>query len=144
MEVKKTIGCDVLVVGGGNAGLAATIEAKNRGADVLLIEKAPKESRGGNSRLSGGLFRTAYPGGTKDLEPLLKGTELPKGELDIEPYSKDDFYTKVINLSEGFSGRTFTEIFVEKSLETVTWMKEQGVLWDLNPVYMVEKEGKLF
>ena len=144
MEVKKTIGCDVLVVGGGNAGLAATIEAKNRGADVLLIEKAPKESRGGNSRLSGGLFRTAYPGGTKDFEPLLKGTKLPKGELDIEPYSKDDFCTKVINLSEGFSDRTFTEIFVEKSLETVTWMKEQGIQWDLNPVYMVEKEGKLF
>jgi hypothetical protein len=45
------------------------------------------------SKLSGKLFRIAYP----------EGTKLPKGELKIEPYSKDDFYNKVITLSEGFS-----------------------------------------
>lgn len=31
--------CDVLVIGGGPAGLAAAISAKNSGADVLLIER---------------------------------------------------------------------------------------------------------
>lgn len=144
MEVKKRIDCDVVVVGGGNTGLVAAIEAKNAGAHVLLIEKAAKKSRGGNSRLSGGLFRIAYPEGTKDFEPLLKGTSLPKGELEIEPYSKDEYYNKIMNLSEGLSSRRLTEIFVEKSLETVWWMKEQGVQWDLNPVYMVKKGDKLF
>jgi len=144
MEVKKKIGCDIVVVGGGNAGLVAAIEAKNAGANVLLIEKAPKKSRGGNSRLSGGLFRIAYPGGTRDFEPLLKGTNVPKGELEIEPYAKDDYYNKIMKLSEGFSDKTLTEIFVEKSLETVTWMKEQGVQWELNPVYMVKRGDKLF
>ena len=49
MEVKKKLNCDVLVVGGGNAGLVAAIEANNAGARVLLIEKAPKKARGGNS-----------------------------------------------------------------------------------------------
>lgn len=144
MKTKEKIACEVLVVGGGNAGLVAAIEAKNSGADVLLVEKAPKESRGGNSRLSGGLFRVAYPNGTKDIAPLLKGSTLPKGDIELEPYSKEDFYNKVIILSEGFADRRFTEIFVERSLETVTWMKEQGVMWDLNPVYMVEREGKFF
>jgi len=144
MEVKKKIGCDIVVVGGGNAGLVAAIEAKNAGANVLLIEKAPKKSRGGNSRLSGGLFRIAYPGGTMDFEPLLKGTNVPKGELEIEPYAKDDYYNKIMKLSEGFSDKTLTEIFVEKSLETVTWMKEQGAQWELNPVYMVKRGDKLF
>ena len=144
MEVKKKIGCDIVVVGGGNAGLVAAIEAKNAGANVLLIEKAPKKSRGGNSRLSGGLFRIAYPGGTRDFEPLLKGTNVPKGELEIEPYAKDDYYNKIMKLSEGFSDKTLTEIFVEKSLETVTWMKEQGAQWELNPVYMVKRGDKLF
>lgn len=144
MDVKKKLVCDILVVGGGNAGLVAAIEARNAGANVLMIEKAPKKSRGGNSRLSGGLFRIAYPGGTKDFEPLLKGTNLPKGELDIEPYSKDDFYNKVMKLSEGLSGKRLTEIFVEQSYQTAKWMKEQGVQWDLNPDYMVKKDGKLF
>jgi tricarballylate dehydrogenase len=73
MDVKKTLNCDILIVGGGNAGLVAAIEAKNSGADVLLIEKAPKKARGGNSRVSGGLFRIAA-NGTKDYEPLLYET----------------------------------------------------------------------
>ena len=86
MEVTGSLKCDVLVIGGGNAGLVAAIEARNRGAHVLLIEKAPKKARGGNSRLSGGLFRVAAEG-TRDYLPLFEGTTLPKGELDIEPYS---------------------------------------------------------
>jgi tricarballylate dehydrogenase len=132
MDVRRQTDCDIVVVGGGNAGLVAAIEAKDAGANVVLIEKAPKKARGGNSRLSGGLFRIASEG-TKDYEFLLKGTNLPKEAIEIESYSKDDFYNKVMKLSEGFADRRFTEIFVERSLETVTWMKEQGVQWDLNP-----------
>ena len=143
MDLKKTMNCDVLVVGGGNAGLIAAIEARNAGAEVLLIEKAPKKARGGNSRLSGGLFRIAAEG-NKDYLPLLKGTTLPTGTIDIEPYSKDDFYNKVIRLSQGWSDRRFTEIFVNRSLESVVWMKEQGVKWDLNPVHMARLGDRLF
>ena len=135
MDLKKTINCGVLVVGGGNTGLVAAIEAKNRGADVLLIEKAPKKARGGNSRLSGGLFRV--PGeGNKDYLPLVEAAALPKGEIDIEPYSRDDFYSRVIRLSDGRSDQRLTEIFVNQSMETVKWMKEQGVRWELNPLHM--------
>lgn len=61
MNKKKMLECDVLVVGGGNAGLVAAIEASNRGAKVLLLEKAPHEKRGGNTRLTGGVCRIAYP-----------------------------------------------------------------------------------
>ena len=49
MEVKRNLKCDVLIVGGGNAGLVAAIEAKNAGANVLLIEKAPKKAREGTA-----------------------------------------------------------------------------------------------
>ena len=35
----EQLNCDVLVVGGGGAGLAAAIEARDQGAHVLLIEK---------------------------------------------------------------------------------------------------------
>ena len=41
---------DVLVVGGGNAALCAAMTAREAGANVLLLESAPKEFRGGNSR----------------------------------------------------------------------------------------------
>jgi len=143
MDVKNNLNCDVLIVGGGNAGLIAAIEAKNAGAQVLIIEKAPKKTRGGNSRLSGGLFRIAAEG-NKDYLPLLEGTTLPKGTLDIESYPKDDFYNKVIRLSQGRSDQRLTEIFVNRSLDTVKWMKEQGVKWDLNPAHMSRIGDRLF
>jgi len=142
MDVVKKIRCDIAVIGGGNAGLVAALEAKNRGAHVLIIEKAPQKARGGNSRHSEALFRVATEG-TKDYLPLLEGAQLPKGEIEIEPYSKDDFYNKVIKLSEGLSNRTLTEIFVDRSLETVTWMKEQGLQWELNPLHVAKIGDKL-
>ena len=39
-DIAWTKTCDVLVVGSGYAGLCAAIEAKNAGADVILIESA--------------------------------------------------------------------------------------------------------
>ena len=41
---------DVLVVGGGNAGLCAALSAQLAGARVLVVEAAPRQLRGGNSR----------------------------------------------------------------------------------------------
>ncbi|MBL4629898.1 MAG: FAD-dependent oxidoreductase, partial [Paraglaciecola sp.] len=40
---------DILVVGGGNAGLCAAITARKMGAEVLLLEHAPPQMRGGNT-----------------------------------------------------------------------------------------------
>lgn len=131
MDVKDKMGCDVLVVGGGNAGLVAAIEAKNRGANVLLIEKSPKQTRGGNSRLSWATFRVAIES-EKDYLPLLEGTKLPKGEIKILPHPKDDFYNTVMRLSDGLADKRLTEIYVNQSLETVSWMKKQGFQWDLS------------
>jgi tricarballylate dehydrogenase len=144
MEGKREMNSDVLIIGGGNAGLVAAIEAKNAGVNVLLLEKAPKKLRGGNSRLSTGFFRIACPRGTKDFGPLLISTNWLNENIEIEPYSKDEYYNKVLKLSEGLSDKRLMEILVEKSLETVTWMKEQGVQWDLNPLYMVKKENRTF
>ena len=36
MHIQKKIECDILVVGGGNAGLIATLEAKNAGAPLAF------------------------------------------------------------------------------------------------------------
>ena len=44
---------DVIVVGGGNAGFCAAHAAAERGAHVLLLEKAPAAEAGGNSSRTG-------------------------------------------------------------------------------------------
>src|SRR5262245_58297347 len=41
---------DVVIIGGGNAGLSAALTARRAGAHVLVLERAPRELRGGNSR----------------------------------------------------------------------------------------------
>jgi flavocytochrome c len=48
---------DVIVIGGGYAGLAAAIEARLAGASVILLEKM--KACGGNSIISGGLIAAA-------------------------------------------------------------------------------------
>src|SRR5260370_5094490 len=52
---------DVIVIGAGNAALAASVSARGAGADhVLVLEKASEQDRGGNTHFSGGLFRFAF------------------------------------------------------------------------------------
>src|SRR5207253_7615916 len=47
---EQIIETDVAVVGGGNAGLCAALTARESGASVTVLECAPVEYRGGNSR----------------------------------------------------------------------------------------------
>ena len=48
---------DVLVVGCGVAGLSAAVSALQAGAQVIVLERAPKEERGGNTRWTESLLR---------------------------------------------------------------------------------------
>ena len=61
---------DVVVAGAGNAALCAALAAREAGARVLVLEKAPVHLRGGNTAFTGGGFRFAYDG-TDDVRRLL-------------------------------------------------------------------------
>ena len=53
---------DVIVVGGGNAGMCAALSAREQGASVLVLERAPEDKRGGNTAFTGGGFRMVHHG----------------------------------------------------------------------------------
>ena len=83
---------DVLVVGAGNAALCAALSAAEQGARVLVLERSPKDSRGGNSTFTGGAFRVAYDG-TDDIVRLVK--DLSEDEIarsDYGSYPADQFF----------------------------------------------------
>jgi tricarballylate dehydrogenase len=89
---------DVIVVGAGNAALAASVSARENGAEkVLALEKAPIEMRGGNTHWSGGLLRIAFDA-ARDLERLVPDAEVKvPGFFDsVEPYTADDFWADLL------------------------------------------------
>jgi 2-polyprenyl-6-methoxyphenol hydroxylase-like FAD-dependent oxidoreductase len=53
---------DVIVAGAGNAGLCAAHAARERGARVLVLEKADEAWSGGNSAFTAGAIRFAHGG----------------------------------------------------------------------------------
>ncbi len=56
-DLPKVSSYDVVVIGAGGAGFSAAIEAKNAGANVVLLEKMP--AVGGNSLISGAEMNAA-------------------------------------------------------------------------------------
>ncbi|UCE34143.1 MAG: FAD-binding protein [Deltaproteobacteria bacterium] len=54
----STVPCDVLVIGGGGTGLRAAIEAKENGADVLIVSKS-RVGYANNTYISKGTFAAA-------------------------------------------------------------------------------------
>lgn len=59
---KWDIEADVVVVGFGAAGMAASVTAHEFGAKVVILEKAPEGEEGGNTRVAGqGYLNTASP-----------------------------------------------------------------------------------
>jgi len=73
---------DVAVLGGGNAGLCAALSARQSGASVIVIEGAPMEFRGGNSRHTRNL-RTMHDRPT---------------DLLVDAYTEDEFLTDLLLL----------------------------------------------
>ncbi len=123
---------DVIVVGAGNAALAAATSAREKGAErVLVLEKAPEPMRGGNTHYSGGLFRIAFDD-PEDLRPLVPDAEdaVPDFFAGVQPYPKERFWEDLLRVTDGRTDRELAEIMIGKSYETILWMREQGILME--------------
>src|SRR5207237_1831608 len=94
---------DVIVVGAGNAGLCAALSAREAGARVLVLEKAPRAERGGNTAFTGGLLRFAFES-IDDFRPLLPDYgDSDLAELDVGRYSQRDYAADLDRVTEGLS-----------------------------------------
>ena len=70
MTASLPASADVVVVGAGNAAFCAALAAAEQGVKVLVLERAPEDEAGGNSRFTAGAFRCVYDG-VADLRKLM-------------------------------------------------------------------------
>jgi tricarballylate dehydrogenase len=123
---------DVIVIGAGNAALAASVSAKEAGAGrVLVLEKASEPERGGNTHFSGGLFRFAF-NRTDDLLRLVPKARDVAGFMEgVEPYPAEAFHQDLARVTDGRTDPELSEILIGGSYETVCWMAAQGIGFEL-------------
>ena len=117
---------DIAVLGAGNAALSAALSAQENGAKVVVIEAAPLDEAGGNSRYTAGAIRFAHDG-LDDLKTVLDLTQDEIDNADFGTYTSDQFYDDLFRLTQFRSDPDKSELLVTKSLETVQWMKSRGV-----------------
>jgi tricarballylate dehydrogenase len=102
---------DVLVLGGGNAGLCAALSARQRGASVLVVECAPPEFRGGNSRH------------TRNMRCM---HDAPTTVM-TDAYPETEYLADLMRVTGGQSNETLARLTIRESGATSEWMRSYGV-----------------
>lgn len=112
--------CDVIIIGGGGAGLAAAISAaeKDPEAGIVLLEKMALI--GGNSRVSGGNY------GAPNTDVQKEQGETDEAFRDDSP---DLYYNEKRKLGAYRSDPKLTRVFADNALDGYEWLKGMGVVW---------------
>ncbi len=102
---------DLLVLGGGNAGLCAAITARKAGLTVLVVESAPIHFRGGNSRH------------TRNLRAM------HTGPLDVltGAYPEEEYWQDLLKVTGGLTDERLARMTIQHTQEHLPWMKAHGV-----------------
>ena len=121
-------GNNVVVVGCGNAALCAALAAEENGAgSVTVLERAPEDESGGNSRFTAGAIRFAYSG-LDDLVSLMPDlSENDIATTDFGTYTEDKFFDDMYEVTQYRCDPDLVECLVRQSKETMLWMRDKGV-----------------
>ncbi|MCW6660755.1 flavocytochrome c [Aerococcaceae bacterium NML201209] len=98
---------DVVVLGGGGAGLSSAVEAANLGASVVVVEKS--SAIGGNTAVSGGAFN-------------VPGSDLQKNK-DIED-SVEKYIEDTLKGGDELSDPELVKVLGENALSAYEWMRD--------------------
>jgi tricarballylate dehydrogenase len=133
---------DVLVVGGGNAALCAAMAALEQRATVGIIEKAPKEERGGNSALTGHM-RFPY-NSVDELVPLITNPtaqDIKAIRERLPARTEADLHDEIMRATEGQSDPELLRVHLREAYNTILWLRSKGHDW--TPTYTNPSAGNI-
>ena len=105
------ISWDIVVIGGGNAGVCAAITAAERGCSVLVVETAPREFRGGNTRHTRNL-RSVHD------EPT---------DVMSDRYTFEEYWDDLMRVTKGVTNEHLAKLTLKSSQALMEWLIERGV-----------------
>lgn len=115
----RNLEANLVILGGGGSGLAAAVEAAEKGAtDIIVVEK--RHNLGGNTALAGGLFACESP--VQARERIIA--------------DKDDLFKKAMEWAHWSEiDPRILRAFINKSGDTIRWLEHKGLEFDLIRLY---------
>ena len=119
---------DVVIIGAGNAALTSALAARENGASVLILEKAPEHEKGGNSYFTAGGFRFCYDNIEDVATDVL--TDLSPAERDQIVLPKHDrkvFYDALMKVTKHQANEEMAWRLIDNSRPTMVWLRNHGI-----------------
>ncbi len=104
---------DVVVIGGGNAALVSALSARDCGASVLVLERAPGALRGGNTRH------------TRNIRYVHEEVD----KYNSGAYRYEEMWADLCGVGSGPNDEVLAKFTVDNSRSVPAWMTAHGAMW---------------
>lgn len=124
---------DVVVAGCGIAGLAAATAAHEAGASVLVLERAPREERGGNTRYTEAFLRMKSESEVAhDFEDMfLNNSGWYPDPLLVADTAQDRENWPGLVRAMAMTDAEIIATFAENAGPTLAWLRERGIRFEM-------------
>ncbi len=132
---------DIIVIGCGIAGLSAAISAQQNGSKVAILERAPREERGGNTRYTESFWRMKSEDEvSEDFEDqFAKNSGGWPDPGILEDLVRDRENQPAVLKSLGIVDPNLIATLAAEAPNALKWLKEFGVKFDFLPLYFLSQ-----